>query len=130
MWKWLAIGLLLLVSGCVESSTTPAEGMDVVKSYPAHNRPIRLVLGDLPPGTPYEVLGKVKAIEEYYDGSAAVETKIANDARQIGADAIIKTKIWFSPRPLAWVAPHAEGLAVKLQQPDSLDFEKLPGSTR
>jgi hypothetical protein len=130
MWKGLMVCVGLAVAGCAANSTTPIAGTETVKTYPAHTRPLRLVLGDLPPGTQYEVLAKVKAIDGYYGSSDGVERKIAEDARQIGADAIIQTKIWFAPRAFAWAAPHAEGVAVKLAQPESVDFEKLPGSTR
>ncbi len=131
MWKWvLVVGLLLVASACAENTITPIAGADAVKAYPAHTRTLRLVLGDLPPGTDYEVLGKVKAIDGWYGDSVAVERKIADDGRQIDADAIIQVKIWFAPRAFSWAAPHAEGVAVKLQKPDAVDLEKLPGSTR
>jgi hypothetical protein len=129
MRKLVGAFLILLVSACAENTTTPVAGTEAVKTYPAHNRQVKLVQGELPPGTDYEVLGKVKAIDAWYGGSENVEREIAQDARALGADAVIQVKIWFAPRALAWAAPHAEGMAVKLRRPESVDLNSLPGNS-
>jgi uncharacterized protein YbjQ (UPF0145 family) len=71
----------------------------------------------------------VKAIEGWYGATAEAERKIADCARAIGADAVINVKVWHAPRAFTWAAPHAEGMAVKLRQPDSVDLDSLSGYT-
>jgi hypothetical protein len=131
MRKLLGVCLVALVAACGGVSTMPPPGSApgaVVKTYPAHGNPVRVVRGDLPPGASYEVLGMVKAIEDSYGSAEQVEKKIAERAREIGADAIIQVKVWHSPRPFAWAAPHAEGLAVKILKPESVNLDQVPGT--
>jgi uncharacterized protein YbjQ (UPF0145 family) len=129
MTRWLAgVLLLVLISACSERDTMPPPGADsVVKTYPAHDRKVRLVKGDLPAGTRYEVLGKIKAIEDFYGPQSKAETTLAGLARNIGADAVINERAWHAPRAFAWAVPHAEGTAVKLLSPPKVDLDTVPG---
>jgi hypothetical protein len=128
MRKLVGAFLILLVAACAENTTTAVSGSEPVKTYPAHGRQVRIVRGELPPGTDYEVLGKVKAIEGWYGELAQAERKIAESARAIGADAVIEVKVWHAPRLGTWAAPHAEGVAIKLRQPESLNLDTVPGN--
>jgi hypothetical protein len=124
----IGICLILVLAACAARTTTPAPGSEALKTYPAHAKQVRVVRGELPPGTNYEVLGKVKAIEGWYGQLSAAERKIADDARAIGADAVIQVKVWHAPRAFTWAAPHAEGLAVKLAAPESVNLDQVPGN--
>ena len=128
MRRLLGAFLILLLAACAENTTTPVAGTEVVKTYPAHDRQVRVIRGELPPGTDYEVLGKVKAIEDGYGELAQAERKIAQSARAIGADAIIQVKVWHAPRAFSWASPHAEGTAVKLRRPESVNLDAVPGN--
>jgi hypothetical protein len=130
MRKLASIFMLILLAACAEATTSapPGTATDaVVKTYPPHQRKIRVVRGDLPSGASYEVLGKVKAIKAWYGELSSAEEEIADRARAIGADAIIQEKAWHAPRAFSWAAPHAEGLAVKILKPDSINLEAVPG---
>jgi uncharacterized protein YbjQ (UPF0145 family) len=128
MRKLACVFLLILVAACSERSTLPPPGVDsVVKTYPAHERKVRLVKGDLPSGTRYEVLGKIKAIEDFYGPQSKAETSLAGIARTMGADAVINERAWHSPRLFAWAVPHAEGTAVKILSTASVDLDAVPG---
>jgi uncharacterized protein YbjQ (UPF0145 family) len=123
-----SVTLLVLVAACTVQSTMPPPGADaVVKTYPAHERKVRLVKGDLPSGTRYEVLGKVKAIENFYGPQSKAEASLAGIARGIGADAVINERAWHAPRAFAWAVPHAEGTAVKILSPPKVDLDTIPG---
>jgi hypothetical protein len=119
--------LIALLAACSERTTTAAPGAEALKTYPAHGRQVRIVRGELPAGAVYEVLGKVKAIEDYYGELSSAERKIADQARSIGADAVINEKAWHAPRAFAWAVPHAEGIAVKITKPESVDLGQVPG---
>lgn len=122
------ICLTLLFVGCSERQTMPPPGATAVKSYPAHGKQVRIVRSDLPAGSNYEVLAMVKAIEGGYGELATAERKLADDARSLGADAVINVKVWHAPRLGAWAAPHAEGLAVKITRPESVNLDQVPGN--
>jgi len=128
MRKLAVVILIMLVGACAENTTTPVADGGTVKTYAAHGRQVRVVRGDLPPGTEYEVLAKVKAIEGWYGELAQAERKLAEDGRTIGADAIIQVKVWHAPRLGSWAAPHAEGVAVKILKPESVNLDAVPGN--
>src|SRR5690242_19174681 len=88
----LAAAVLLVASACAEDLMMPPDGASAVKTYTPHSHLVRLVLGDLPPGTEYEVLAKLKAIKGGYGETADVQRDMADNARRIGADAIIHVK--------------------------------------
>ena len=121
------IAAALIATGCAENTTKPASGVSNAtgKSYPAHNRKIRIVKGDLPSGVTYEPIAEVKAIKGWYGELRDAEKEIADNARAVGADAIIREKAWHAPRAFTWAAPHAEGLAIKITGNVSLDG--IPG---
>ena len=124
----IALCLALFFVACSERTTAPPPGATAVKSYPAHGKQVRIVRSDLPPGSSYEVLAALKAIEGGYGELATAERKLADDARAIGADAVINVKVWHAPRFGAWAAPHAEGVAVKITKPESVNLDQVPGN--
>jgi hypothetical protein len=127
MLRLASILVLVLVAACAENKTTPMTANGQVKTYPPHGHQVRIVRGELPPGAAYEELAQVKAIEGWYGELAQAERKLAEDARAIGADAVIRVHVWHAPRAFAWAAPHAEGVAVKILKPESVNLDQVPG---
>ena len=127
MRKLASVLFIILVAACAEQTTTPVVGSADVKTYPAHGKPVRIVRGGLPPGTSYEELGQLKAIEDGYGELSKAERRIADSARAIGADAVINVKVWHAPRLSGWAVPHAEGVAVKILKPESVNLDQVPG---
>ena len=81
----------------------------------------------LPSSDGYEVVGTVKVVKATYS-SGGVEEKLANEARRIGADAVIGIRTWRAPAGFAWAAPHAEGEAIKFRS--GFDVSELKGQWR
>lgn len=117
-----------LVAGCAERIVTPVAGNAAVKTYPAHGKQVRVIRSPLPESARYEALAQVKAIEDGYGELATAERRLADEARKLGADAVINVKAWHAPRPTAWASPHAEGLAVKIIDPASVDLDAVTGN--
>jgi uncharacterized protein YbjQ (UPF0145 family) len=62
-----------------------------------------------------------------YGSTEVVREQLADRARAIGADAVIKVALWHQPAGWAWAAPHGAGVAVKIGASENFDFTALPG---
>ncbi len=116
---WLAAAALLF-SGCAAGRT------DVVLLNPephyaalATNEPVVLTTTDM--GSPYTELGMIHVSGVSREGYQSLNEKLRNEARRIGADAVIfvhyGTENLFSVVPVFFAIPYdvltAEGLAVR-----------------
>lgn len=80
----------------------------------------------LPPRVDYEVIGTVKANSSTgYSGPEALYPLIADEARKIGANAVMSAQGGRSPSTWSWAAPFVEGTAVWVEDKD--DLKELDG---
>lgn len=124
--------VLLTVTGCaVHSPMRMTSKVEVTRpgsmTYPAHSEKIFITKQDLPAGVQFDMLGVIDVGRVWYGGDAMAWKPMADKARELGADAIIKARIWRQPEGWAWAAPQGSGTAVKLQNKSQVDFSKLSG---
>jgi hypothetical protein len=81
---------------------------------PAHARPI-LVTRELPPPGAYEAIATIKGGEVWYGTKRGIYSKLAQRARELGADAVVGVRAWHQPGGWSWAAPHGEGQAVRVK---------------
>jgi hypothetical protein len=96
-------------------------------AYPLHTKKVLMSKDTLPSSDNYDVIGTVKMLKGSYS-QEGLEEKLADEARQIGADAVIGIRTWRAPEGFAWAAPHAEGEAIKFRP--GFDISKLKGQWR
>ncbi len=75
----------------------------------------------------YTFIQTIKAKKQWYGSSGVIYEKIAEKAREIGADAVINFHTWHSPSGWAWAAPHGEGMAVKWTEAGRKALSSLEG---
>jgi len=119
----LAVCLIGFVTGCrTTTSATPVqEGVE------AWDGEVFVTQDELPDGIAFEVLGTVEA--RAGGGYSAVETLyplLADEARKIGANAVIETRGGRRPSGFSWSAPFTNGTAVKVESLEEL--ENIDGS--
>ena len=56
-----------------------------------------------------------------YNAPHIVYCRMAEKARECGADAIVDAKTWFQMSGWAWSAPHGKGTAIKLLKGSAAD---------
>jgi hypothetical protein len=136
MRRWPGVLLILLLAACSGNNATntappPAADSTAAASskltYPPTTGRIRIIMGDLPEGTDYFVLEPLHVETGWYGELDEAKRLLADRARKLGADAVIKADVWHSPSGISWASPHGKGLAVKLRQPESVDLEAVPG---
>ncbi|WP_348814400.1 hypothetical protein NFG57_11980 [Halomonas sp. H10-59] len=117
-----AIILICLVSplggcGAVSSSSVPQ-----VASSEQTVGPIFITQAGLPSDIEYEVIGVVKAnARQGYDKAESLYPLLAQEARKVGANAIIEAYGGRTVSAFSWAAPFVGGTAVKVVDPQSLE---------
>lgn len=112
----LCVGITL--TGCANVSSTNAE---YVNSDQKASGPVFITKSGLPDNVEYEVIGDVKANARA--GYASVETlypMLADEARKVGANAVINVYGGRTVHLFSWAAPYTGGTAIKVKNLDSL----------
>lgn len=120
----LCLSLILASCGGVVTKAELRAGPRVA----AHNHLVCLVPGDI--GSRYIVLGVIKATKRTYGSVDELNVAIANEARHIGADAVINyqaSQRFKGPIPWRLTSPTGVGTAVKLMDSGSVDCAAIRG---
>jgi len=74
----------------------------------------------LPPDGGYEVIGPISVYKRWFGGLATARRLLADRARELGANAVVESRLWLAPAFPAQVAPHGSGIAVRVTHPEVL----------
>jgi hypothetical protein len=99
---------------------------------PSHTRSVCILRGSLPTEYTFRELGRIKATKRTYGGVDELNRPLADEARRIGADAIINydaDQRFKGPLPWRLRAPTGMGTAVKLTGGPPLDCAALRGES-
>jgi hypothetical protein len=91
-----------------------------------------ILRGSLPTEYTFRELGRIKATQRTYGGVDELSRPIADEARRVGADAIINydaDQRFKGPLPWRLRAPTGMGIAVKLTSGPPLDGAALRGES-
>lgn len=95
--------------------------------YAAHTNKVFVTEKVLPSSIQFERLGQIDIGMTTYADSGQVLVRLANKAKELGADAVVDVHIWRKPSPWAWAAPHGKGQAVRFINRAAIDFSLLDG---
>lgn len=120
---------LALADGGVVTKTEIVRGSPLEN---AHTRPVCILQGSLPTEYTFREIGRIKATKKTYGGVDELNRPIADEARRVGADAIINyvaDQRFKGPLPWRLKAPTGMGTAVKLTGGPPLDCAALRGQS-
>lgn len=125
----VSAGLLLMIQGCaIRTKVDPENSAPFI---PSHNRQVCLLAGAPPTDTKYFILGNVKATKRTYGSVEQLMPEMADEARMMGADAIINLQAsqrFKGPLPWRVTAPTGIGAAIKFESDSPVfDCEKVGG---
>jgi|SRR5680860_307183 len=106
------------LNGCssVSSSSTPH-----VAASEQTSGPIFITQSALPSEIEYEIVGQVKAnARKGYDNVESLYPLLAEEARKIGANAVINAYGGRTVSAFSWASPYTGGTAVKVKNTDAL----------
>lgn len=112
----LAIAGLTLLSLQVQAQAapeTPAAGPEKVL----------ITYNILPESGNFEVIGPIYATKRWFGGADVVTKSLGEQARALGANAVVDFKLWWAPAFPVPAAPHGKGIAVKVN--DQALLQKL-----
>ena len=116
----VTIFMLVVVSGC---STVSTSNVIVPVTEAPWDGVVLVSQASIPAGVEYKVIGNVQAkARSGYDRAASLYPLLANEAKKIGANAVINTKGGRRMTAFSWSAAYVNGTAVKVE-----DIEKLKG---
>lgn len=83
----------------------------------------------LPGEGTYEVIGPINVYKRWYGGLSTARRILADRARELGANAVVETRVWLAPAFPAKLAPHGSGIAIRVDHPDVLQSLMGDGSS-
>lgn len=102
-----------LLSGCgTMSSSTPAK--DGASASLAYDGPVCIMEAPVSSDVAHTVIGKVEASKQWYGSQAELVPYLADEARKLGANAVVKVKISQEIGLWAWARPVGSGQAIKI----------------
>lgn len=104
----------------------PTRAIQQAGKYPPHSRTIWITPSALPPDVEYEVLEQLKVKPKWGGTVRKVEAKMADRARALGADMIIKEDIAFGHTMFGASVPVGRAEAIKLKS-SGFDPKTLAG---
>ena len=97
------------------------------QKYPAHTNRVFISHETMPSTMKAQVLGQVDAGTVMYNAFHIVYCRMAQKARDVGADAIFDANVWYQACGWANATPHGKGTAIKLMDGETPDFSSMKG---
>ncbi len=121
-----------LSTGCATHSVMRMSNAVSVKNkpattYAAHKNKVFVTESVLAGSVQCERLGQIDVGMVTYASKDEVLKRMANKARELGADAVVEVRTWYQPAGWAWRAPQGTGQAIKLTDKSAVDFSKVTG---
>ena len=129
MNKVLITSACIAIAGCASPSATTVSS-NKTQAAAAHNQPVCLLKASLPANVRYTVLGPIEGSKEFYGSVSEIIPLMAQEARNIGADAIINMATGQKMGMWAWSRPYGTGTAVKMNNKADLNCAALGGEMR
>ncbi|WP_305819279.1 hypothetical protein [Photobacterium leiognathi] len=115
-----ALVLGLLLTGCAASNVSSSNVPNLPISQQTKGR-VYIIKSDLPVNIKYTEVGKVKANARYgYDSVVTLYPLLADEARKIGANAVIDLYGGHTVTAFSWGAPYTGGTAIKVEEMEQL----------
>lgn len=114
-----ALVFALSLAGCAATSTSTVSSE--AKGLPAYTGKVFVTEEALPPGLQFIEVGEVEAeIKSGYESGTKLYPLLAEEARKLGANAVVEVGGGRRPTLLSWAAAFVYGKAIKVENLDEL----------
>lgn len=127
-----ALAILLLAAslgGATAQTYAPTYRSDSLGQQALRGDKILVTGKSLPPSGAYEVIESVWAYSRWFGNKDDVIRMLREQARSLGANAIVETGTWYAPAFPRTLAPHAAGVAVRIREIELLEAMTDSSST-
>lgn len=108
----------LALAGATAASTTD---VDQAPDAGAHAGKVLVTFNQLPPIGTYQIIGPISVFKRWFGGTGAAMQLLGEKARELGANAVVDSRVWLAPAFPAQVAPHGSGMAIRVKDPKVLE---------
>lgn len=116
----LLISFALSLAGCAAPSAT-FERDTAAPAAAAWSGKVLISENALPAGTKATILGKLSVnATSGYGGGARLYPQMADEARKVGANAVVTVAGYNRPTAFSWAAPYISGVAVRIDDANAL----------
>lgn len=119
--------LILALAGAAGSAPAqtyaPTYRVDSMAQLVSQGYKVLISYKDLPPEGSYEVIGPVHVHKRWFGDLDSAKKLLAAAARDMGANAVLETRVWLAPAFPLPAAPHGRGVAVRIR--DTFLLEEL-----
>lgn len=123
------IVLTSLVAGCAPTSSTKLVSRNQ-ELFARHAEPVCFLRSPLPSDIPYTRIGEIRGGKKTYGSVSEIIPLMAEEARSLGADAVVNLNTGQRMGAWAWARPVGTGVAVKLAKRTDLDCIARGGEWR
>ncbi|MGH1357891.1 MAG: hypothetical protein ACRBC3_03930 [Burkholderiaceae bacterium] len=121
----LAVAVVLGACAAPTSTSTPSA---TASKLPAYTGKVFVTEDKMPAGVQYEVIAKVEAkAKSGYSAGSNLYPLLADEARKLGANAVVGVTGGRKVTLLSWAAAFVEGTAVRVDNP--ADLKGLKGNS-
>jgi len=115
------------LSACARSSGIVSKDAQI---FEPSLEPVCMLKSPLPSSIKYSIVGKISASKNFYGSVEGLLPLMAQDARRMGADAIIHMETGQKIGPISWARPVGSGIAVRIENKADLNCVALGGFLR
>ncbi|MFN0304121.1 MAG: hypothetical protein ACKVQU_27630 [Burkholderiales bacterium] len=95
---------------------------DSKEAAPSIAGPKVLILGTaIPSNIVHEIVGRINVFQRWFGGTGHAYRMLGDKARELGANAVVESRVWLAPAFPAHVAPHGTGIAVRVKDAAKLE---------
>lgn len=119
-----ALAILLLAAslgGASAQTYAPTYRSDSLGQQALRGDKILITKKSLPATGAYEVIESISVYSRWFGNKDDVIRMLREQARSLGANAIVETGTWYAPAFPSTLAPHASGIAVRIREIELLE---------
>lgn len=117
----LLVCCVFAIGGCAAPVATFDRDASATATVPAWTGKVLVTEDNLPAGTKATTLGKLTVTASTgYGGGARLYPQLADEARKVGANAVVTVTGYNRPTAFSWAAPTVSGVAVRVDDAGAL----------
>lgn len=117
----LLISFAIALAGCAAPSATFERDAAAAPAAAPWTGKVLITENALPAGTKATILGKLSVnATSGYGGGARLYPQMADEARKVGANAVVTVAGYNRPTAFSWAAPYISGVAVRIDDAGAL----------
>jgi len=122
----ITLSTAIILSGCAATASSTKHA-NTSTSLP-YTGPVCLLTSPVAPDVKHSPIGEIEASKQWYGGTDELLPLIADEARKLGANTVIRVKVGQRIGGLAWARPVGSGQAIKIEDFKAFNCQSSGGT--